>query len=44
MNLGRYEEGIGLMEESLRIRQTLLPADHPDIALTLNNLGTAYSD
>jgi len=39
-SLGLYDEAQGLEEESLAIRESELPPDHPDIATSLNLVGT----
>jgi tetratricopeptide (TPR) repeat protein len=37
------EEALLVTEEALKIRERLLPANHPDIALSLSNLADIYS-
>ncbi len=41
---GRYPDAIALGERALKIRESTLPADHPDIAASLNTLGVAAMD
>jgi serine/threonine protein kinase/tetratricopeptide (TPR) repeat protein len=36
---GRYAEALALGEEQLALREELLGTDHPDVAVTLHNLG-----
>jgi eukaryotic-like serine/threonine-protein kinase len=38
-NLGRYDEADALLRRALEVRRTLLPAEHPDIAESLADLG-----
>jgi hypothetical protein len=40
---GDHEEAIVLFEEALAMRRRLLPADHPDIARSLDNLASSRS-
>ena len=35
---------VQLLEETLTFRKRVLPADHPDIATSMNNLAIAYRD
>jgi tetratricopeptide (TPR) repeat protein/tRNA A-37 threonylcarbamoyl transferase component Bud32 len=42
--LGRFKDAFPLLEEALEIRKAELPAEHPDIALSLNNLGLYYHE
>ena len=39
---GKYDEAVPLLEQSLKIRQQILGAEHPDVAASLNNLATLY--
>jgi tetratricopeptide (TPR) repeat protein len=39
---GRYGEAIPLAIEALRIQETVLGPDHPDVATSLNNLAVLY--
>jgi tetratricopeptide (TPR) repeat protein/CHAT domain-containing protein len=39
---GRYGEAIPLATEALRIRETALGPEHPDVATSLNNLAELY--
>jgi len=41
---GRYEEGIAMGEDLLAEREKLLGKDHPDVAISLENLGMLYRD
>jgi tetratricopeptide (TPR) repeat protein len=38
-DLGHYEEALGKHEAALEIEQRVLPADHPNIATSFNNIG-----
>jgi tetratricopeptide (TPR) repeat protein len=38
------EEARKMYEECLSIKRSIFPAEHPDIALTLFNLGCIYKD
>jgi tetratricopeptide (TPR) repeat protein len=40
---GKYQEAIKLYEEALAIRKRTLPSDHPDLAMSYNNIGNVYS-
>ena len=42
--MGEYAKAEPLYQEALRIRQKVLGPEHPDTALSLNNLGTLYQD
>ena len=39
---GKYDEAVTLFEQSLKIRQQVLGAEHPDVASSLNNLALLY--
>ena len=39
---GKYDEAVPLLEKSLKIRQQVLGAEHPDVASSLNNLASLY--
>jgi hypothetical protein len=39
--LGRHAEALDLQEQALAFRRRVLPADHPDIAISLFNLATS---
>ena len=39
---GKYDEAVPLLEKSLKIRQQVLGAEHPDVATSLNNLALLY--
>ena len=39
---GKYDEAVLLLEKSLKIRQQVLGAEHPDVATSLNNLALLY--
>ncbi len=39
-NLGQYDRGRELYLEALQIRESVLGSDHPDVALSLGNLGS----
>jgi Flp pilus assembly protein TadD len=39
---GRYSEAIPLAERALAIREKAVGAEHPDVAITLNNLAMLY--
>jgi serine/threonine-protein kinase len=41
-NLGRYEEASEKALESVQMREQILPDDHPDLALSYDNLAVAY--
>jgi serine/threonine-protein kinase len=43
-SLGLYEEAQPLFEKSLQIRQSIFTDDHPDIALSLSNLGYLFCE
>jgi eukaryotic-like serine/threonine-protein kinase len=38
-SMGEYAEAVALSEEQLVLREALLGPDHPDVAVTLHNLG-----
>src|SRR6185503_3079846 len=40
---GRPKDALKQFERALRIRESTLPSGHPDLAMTLNNLGTAQA-
>ena len=40
---GKYDEAVPLLEQSLKIRQQVLGAEHPDVATSLNNLAELYN-
>jgi tetratricopeptide (TPR) repeat protein len=42
MDQGKYTEAIIYYENSLKINQTTLPANHPDLATSYNNIGAVY--
>ncbi|MEJ2320244.1 MAG: serine/threonine-protein kinase [Gemmatimonadales bacterium] len=42
--LGLFADAEGLLERSLQIRRAELPADHPDVAATLQALATVYGN
>ncbi|NEO63651.1 MAG: tetratricopeptide repeat protein [Moorea sp. SIO4G2] len=39
---GKYSEAIPLAERALEIRQEILGEEHPDVAISLNNLAGFY--
>ena len=39
---GKYDEAVPLLEQSLKIRQQVLGAEHPSVASSLNNLAGLY--
>ncbi|MBD3219636.1 tetratricopeptide repeat protein [bacterium] len=39
-NLGRFDDAVPLIERALALRRELHPGDHPDVALSLDYLGT----
>jgi CHAT domain-containing protein len=39
---GKYDEAIPLAQRSLAIRENVLGTDHPDVAISLNNLAELY--
>lgn len=39
---GRYDEAVLLAERALSIKEKALGAEHPDVAVSLNNLATLY--
>ena len=39
---GRHDEALKLVEETLAFRKRVLPADHPSIATSMNNLASTY--
>jgi tetratricopeptide (TPR) repeat protein len=41
---GKYTEAITYYEKSLKIRQKTLPANHPDLATSYNNIGEVYNN
>ena len=41
--LGRHAEALDLHEQTLAFRRRVLPADHPDIAISLFNLATSLT-
>ena len=38
----KYDEAVLLLKQSLKIRQQVLGAEHPDVATSLNNLALLY--
>ncbi len=42
--VGRYAEAQPFLEEALQIREKALGPEHPDVALSLNNLAALYDD
>ena len=40
--LGAFDKAIGYYEQALAIRQSVLPTNHMDIAISLNNLGITW--
>ena len=36
--MGEYDQALSLFEEALEIREKILGTDHPDTAISLNNL------
>ena len=43
-NAGRYSEAEPLYQQSLAIREEVLGLDHPDVAVSLNNLAFLYGE
>ncbi len=43
-NQGQYAAAIPLAERSLAIREKVLGKEHPDVALSLNNLASLYQE
>src|SRR4029077_19901244 len=41
-NQGRFSEALPLAQRALAIREKALPLDHPDVAVSLNNLAELY--
>ncbi len=41
---GRYDDGEPLYKDSLAIREKVLGVEHPDVAMTLNNLAALYEE
>ncbi len=39
---GEYATAIGLAQQALAIREKILPESHPDVTLSLNDLGLLY--
>jgi serine/threonine protein kinase len=44
VSLGLYEKAEPLLARALGTRESLLPADHPDVALSLNTMGLLYKN
>jgi len=42
-DLGRHKDALKMNEEVLEFRRRVLPADHPDIATSMDNLATTYA-
>ena len=42
--MGEYAKAEPLYQEALRIRQKVLGPEHPDTAISLNNLAVLYQD
>src|SRR5271165_5328004 len=40
--LGDHQKECNVLEAILRIKEKHFPSDHPEVAMTLNNLGSAY--
>ncbi|MDR9401855.1 MAG: tetratricopeptide repeat protein [Halothece sp. Uz-M2-17] len=40
---GKYQQAITFAQQALKIREALLPADDPNLGISLNNLGLFYS-
>jgi CHAT domain-containing protein len=43
-NQGQYKAAIPLLERALTIQEKVLGSEHPDVALSLNNLATLYQN
>ncbi|MGC1396300.1 MAG: tetratricopeptide repeat-containing protein, partial [Coleofasciculaceae cyanobacterium] len=43
-NQGQYKAAIPLLERALAIQEKVLGQEHPDVALSLNNLATLYQN
>ena len=39
----RHDDALQLKEETLAFHKRILPSDHPDIAMSMNNLATTYT-
>jgi tetratricopeptide (TPR) repeat protein/tRNA A-37 threonylcarbamoyl transferase component Bud32 len=44
VSLGLYEKAKPLLEKALQLRESRLPANHPDVATALNNLALLYKN
>ena len=40
--LGQHQQALTLKQETLALQKRILPADHPDIAVSMNNLACTY--
>jgi tetratricopeptide (TPR) repeat protein len=43
-DLGDYRQALAYYQKDLAINETVLPADHPDLPLSYNNLAETYGD
>ena len=43
-NMGEYSKALSYYEKCLDMRQKTLPANHPDLATSYNNIGSVYSN
>ncbi len=41
---GKYEEAVGFYENSIKIKQKILPPTHSDLATSYNNIGNVYNN
>jgi tetratricopeptide (TPR) repeat protein len=40
--MGEYSKALSYYEKALEIKQQSLPPNHPDLAISYNNIGTMY--
>ena len=40
--MGEYSKALSYYEKALEIRKQSLPSNHPDLALSYNNIGAVY--
>ena len=42
ISMGEYLKALSYYEKALEIRQKTLPPNHPDLAISYNNIGSVY--
>ncbi|CAF4226961.1 unnamed protein product [Rotaria sordida] len=42
--MGEYSKALSSFQRSLEIRKIALPPNHPDLAVSYNNIGSVYED